>query len=154
MLAYHHENNYRKLVGSHEFVRDLIRDILTNLPTTYFVVDGLDEIVEIERPILLSTLQTLQRDSPNLKLLISSRAEYDISASLGSQCHKISVHHYNSMDIAEYVMTRTETWLAGLCLAPELVSEIRNCTKEIAPKSKGICFQISNTPINSSFLIG
>ena len=140
VLAYHHENNYRKLVGSHTFVRDLIRDILTNLSTTYFVVDGLDEIVETERLILLSSLQTLQEDSPNLKLLISSRVEYDINASLKSRCHKLCVHRCNSRDISDYVFHRTETWLGRLSLAPELIFDIKHCTEEIAPKSEGMYF--------------
>lgn len=153
VLAYNHKNNYHKLTDSHEFVRDLLRNILTNLPTTYFILDGLDEIAEKERSMLLSYLQTLQKDSPNLKLLISSRAEYDIGRSLGSECSKISLHHRNSKDIAEYVMTRTNKWLMGLDLAPELLFDIKNCTKEIAPKSKGKFLPLLNQIIIQCRLI-
>ena len=142
VLAYHHENNYRKLVSSHAFIQDVISSILGHLSTTYFVVDGLDEIVETERSVLLWSLKSLQAKSPNLKLFISSRAEYDISTIIGPQCHKICVHHHNFKDIAEYVLKRVEVWLTGLRLAPEIVSDIQSCTEEIASKSKGMYFHL------------
>ena len=144
VLAHYYEHNYRKLVGSYSYVRDLIRDILTNLPAMYLVIDGLNEIAETERSTLLSSLQILQRDSPSLKLLISSKTEHDINASLRFNCHMIAIHNENSKDIANSIKTRTSSWLAGLTLAPELVHSIRGCTKEIATKSQGeyLSFQI------------
>ena len=142
-LAYHYEHNHRKLLSSNEFIRDLIKDILTTLPTAFFIVDGLDEVVENERLSLLASLQGLQKTAPNLKLLISSRAEYDIGASLGSQCYKKIVHQSNKQDIVSYVRTRTEKWLAEMSLPPEIVSSIRESAKNIASKSEGKSLETS-----------
>ena len=142
-LAYHHEHSHRKFLSSNDFIRDLIKDILKTLPTTFFIVDGIDEVVENERLILLASLQGLQKVAPNLKLMISSRAEYDIGASLGSRCCKKVVHQFNEQDILAYVRARTEKWLAGMTLPPEIASSIREVTKDIASRSGGESHQAS-----------
>ena len=140
ILSHNYDNNYRKLTGSPDFVRDLLKDILTVSPTTYIVVDGLDEVMETERPTLLASLIYLQKQCPTLKLLISSRAEHDIIRDLGSQCETFRVHESNTQDIADYVETRINAWLCGLDLDPEVISEVRRLTKDIASKSKGMLF--------------
>lgn len=136
MLSHAYENNYRKLTSSSEFVEDLLDTLLRESPTTYFVVDGVDEVADVERLFLLKSLMRLQK-SQNLKLLISSRAEYDIALLLGSQCERIKVHESNAKDIAEYVDHRTNSWLSGLEAGLDYISEVRRLTKNIAPKSKG-----------------
>lgn len=138
VLSDNNENNYRKLRSSPDFVRDLLKDILVVSPTAYIVVDGLDEITETERSTLLASLLLLQKQCPTLKLLISSRAEYDISRDLGSKCEIFHVHESNTQDIADYVETRVDAWLCELDLDPGFISEIRRLTKEIASKSKGM----------------
>ena len=136
VLLHAYENNYRKLTSSPPFVEDLLENILKESPTTYFVVDGLDEVAETERSFLLNSLTNLQK-SQNLKLLISSRAEYDISWYLGSQYERLEVHESNSHDIANYVEHRTNIWLSGLNRGHEFISDIRDLTKQIGPQSKG-----------------
>ena len=137
VLFHKYENEYRKLTSSPEFVRDILKDILIMLPTTYIVVDGLDEVAETERQMLLACLVYLQKQVPALKLLISSRAEYDIRLHLTLQCETFHVHESNMQDIADYVKTRIDIWLSGLDLDPGSVFEIQRLTKDIASKSKG-----------------
>ena len=137
VLFHNYENDFRKFTSSSDFVRDLLKDILIALPTTYIVVDGLDEIAETERPTLLASLMYLQHQCPGLKLLISSRAEYDINLYLASHCEKFHVHESNTQDIADYVETRIDIWLSGLNLHPDDILEIRRLTKDIAFKSEG-----------------
>ena len=136
VLLYAYENNYRKLTSSSVFVEELLENILKESPPTYFVVDGVDEVAEMERSFLLKSLMKLQK-SQKLKLLISSRAEYDITLFLKSECERLQVHESNSKDIADYVDHRTNTWLPGLDLDHGSASEVRRLTKNIAPKSNG-----------------
>ena len=136
VLLHAYENNHRKLMSSQAFVEDLLENILKESPTTYFVVDGVDEVAETERSFLLNSLTNLQK-SQNLKLLISSRAEYDIRLYIGSQYERLQVHESNSEDIANYVDHRTKVWLSGLDRDLEFISDIRHLTKKIAPQSKG-----------------
>ena len=134
VLNHTYENNYRKLTNSSEFLEDLLNDLLRELPTTYLVVDGVDEIADVERSFLLKSVMRLE----NLKLMISSRAEYDITLFLASQCQRIKVHERNAQDISEYVDYRTNNWLSGLEADPEIISELRCHIKDIALKSKGM----------------
>ena len=136
VLLHAYENNYRKLTSSPEFVEELLEDILKESSTTYFIVDGVDEVAETERSFLLNSLTNLQK-SQNLKLLISSRAEYDIRLYLGSQYERLQVHENNSQDIANYVDHRTNIWLSRLDHDFEISSDIRHLMKKIGPQSKG-----------------
>ena len=136
VLLHAYENNHSKLTSSPAFLEDLLENILKELPTTYFVVDGVDEVAETERSFLLNSLTNLQK-SQNLKLLISSRAEYDIRLYLGSQYERLQVHEKNSQDIANYVDHRTDKWLSGFDEDPEFISDIRHLMKKIGPRSKG-----------------
>lgn len=137
VLSHTYENDYRKLTSSSEFVENLLETLLRESPTTYFVVDGVDEVADVERSFLLKSLMRLQK-SQKLKLLISSRAEYDITLFLKSQCERIKVHESNAQDISDYVDHRTNKWLLGLEAGLEFISELRRLTKNIAPKSKGM----------------
>ena len=139
VLIYAFENNYRKLTSSSEFLEDLLKKMLKELPTTYFILDGVDEIAETERAFLLKSLMTLL-ECQNLKLLISSRAEYDITLYLRSHCEKLQVHESNSQDIIDYVDYRTRTWLSGLDLGFEFVPELTRLTKKLPQKSKGVLY--------------
>ena len=136
VLLHAYENDPRKLTSSPAFVEDLLENILKVSPTTYFIVDGVDEVAETERSFLFNSLNNLQK-SQNLKLLISSRAEYDIRLYLGSQYERLQVHESNSQDIAEYVDHRTNDWLSGFDQDLEFISDIRHLMKKIGPRSKG-----------------
>ena len=136
VLAHTYENNYRKLTSSSEFLEDLLIDLLIESRTTYLVVDGVDEVADVERSFLLKSLMRLQK-SQNLKLLISSRTEYDITLFLASQCEKIKVHESNAQDISDYIDYRTNNWLSGLEANAGFISELRCHSKNIALKSKG-----------------
>jgi hypothetical protein len=73
----------------------------------------------------------------NVKLLISSRAEVDISKILGQRTEPIRIDHKNSQDIDSYVRARVNTWLSGLGFDSATCSEIRDLVKPITGKSKG-----------------
>ena len=143
VLLHAYENDYRKLTSSSEFVEGLLDNILKKSPPTYFVLDGLDEVAETERPLLLRSLSKLQKFQ-NLKLLISSRAEHDIALFLGSDCERLQVHESNSQDIADYVDHRTNTWLSGLDMDHGSACEVRRLTKKIAPKSNGGLYTVQD----------
>lgn len=142
LLSYNFENNYRKLTSSPDFIKGMLRDILESSPITFFVLDGLDEVAGTERAMLLAVLVDLQKESPKLKLLISSRAEHDISLHLSSRSDVFYVHHCNSQDIENYIDVRTDAWLSGLYLDQELTIEVRQLIKHITPKSQGAPYSI------------
>ena len=106
----------------------------------------MDEVADAERHFLLKSLIKLQ-ESHNLKLLISSRAEYDITLYLSLHCETIQVHESNSQDLSDYIEYRVNNRLAGLDPGVEFISELTRLTKKITLKSKGGIYCVRNLQI-------
>lgn len=132
-----HKPEMRQLKSSTRYAKELFKKLLIGLPTTYIVADGLDEVSESERALLLQLLLELTEEQDNLKLLIGSRAEDDISQRLGSQVQLIRVHENNGKDIAAYVDERAATWLKTRWTEPRLAKKIRQLMKPIATYARG-----------------
>jgi hypothetical protein len=130
------ETNYRQISSSVDYARDLLKNLIEEQPV-HFIVDGLDEISEVDRSSLLKSLLQLHKDSVNFKLLISSRGEQDITRLLKPVAQIIRVHFGNGRDIQSYVDKRTDEWLSRLQLDEERTFEIRSLVKPIGRNSKG-----------------
>jgi hypothetical protein len=130
------ETNFRQISSSVDYARDLLKNLIEEQPA-HFIVDGLDEISEVDRSSLLKSLLQLRKDSVNFKLLISSRGEQDITRLLKPDVQIIRVHFGNGRDIQSYVNKRTDEWLSRLQLDEEMTLEIRNLVKPIGRNSKG-----------------
>jgi hypothetical protein len=130
------ETNFRQISSSVDYARDLLKNLIEEQPA-HFIVDGLDEISEVDRSSLLKSLLQLRKDSVNFKLLISSRGEQDIARLLKPDVQIIRVHFGNGRDIQSYVNKRTDEWLSRLQLDEEMTLEIRSLVKPIGRNSKG-----------------
>ncbi|RHZ66042.1 hypothetical protein CDV55_107640 [Aspergillus turcosus] len=108
------------------------------LLTMYFVLDGLDEVLEAERRLLLETVLKLQEEHKNLKLLISSRLEHDIVRILSPNIKPICVEDGNGQDIQRYVQQRLDMWLSGLPIDPEDRADIEVLLGSIEKSAKGM----------------
>src|SRR5436190_9793640 len=72
-------SNYRHIMSSPEFTAELFADLVKDLGTIFVIIDGLDEIAEPERRLLLKVLTGRLKACEDLKLLVSSRGERDIA---------------------------------------------------------------------------
>lgn len=104
---------------------------------TYIVVDGVDEIDEHERRDLLCTLLELYKDCENLKLLISSRREDDISRILRAEAQSVHIDRKNAGEIQTYLTQRCDTWLSEHDFDLETASEIKRLLRPISFKAEG-----------------
>ena len=77
-----YENDYTELQSYVEYNQQLLTDLLQCIEAPYIVIDGLDEIAEKERQFLLKRLLQISNQCPDLKVLISSREDKDISTAL------------------------------------------------------------------------
>jgi hypothetical protein len=162
-MLYH--ANPRKISSSQAFAQSLLVDLLQCIGSTkpeqsraavpidpndssqsssvnpiepvYVILDGVDEIKEYERGILLQSLLEILENCESMKLLISSRAEVDISKIMGQRTEPIRIDHKNSQDIDSYVRARVSTWLSGLGFDSATSNEIRDLVKPIIGKSEG-----------------
>jgi hypothetical protein len=133
-------SKYRQIMSSLEFTKGLFSDLINDSGPTFIIIDGMDEITEIERRLLLKALSSLLETCENVKLLVSSRGERDISVLLGNRVPSVRVDHENTQDIEAYVRRETDKWLLQLQsdgADDHMCSEIRMLLKSITEKSKG-----------------
>jgi hypothetical protein len=137
ILSHEFQSNFRKLSSDTTYVRGLLTKLLQIAGFTYVIVDGLDEIEEIERQFLLRALLEVHRDCEDMKLLISSRAEDDITRLLQNEIEPVRVDKKNVEDIRTYVQQRTDTWLASSGFDVEISTETRRLLVPLASKANG-----------------
>jgi hypothetical protein len=137
------EAKHRQFASSIATASEVFKELLGN-KTIFFVIDGLDEISERGRASLLESLFHILEDSPNAKILISSRGEHDLTRLIEPRAEIIRLHDRNGRDVKEYVQRRTGRWLRTLDLCDDIKSEIRQLLSSIAEKSKGKPLSVSS----------
>jgi len=137
MVSLAYRDNSRQLSSSMDYVTNLLKEMLEMLPTTYFVVDGLDEILEAERRLVLETMLKLHDEHGNLNLLISGRPVQDVLKILSSNVKPIRVEDGNGQDIQAYVKQRSDRWLSSLDICPEDKVDIGSLMGSIGKSAKG-----------------
>ena len=137
ILSHEFQSNFRKLSSDTTYVRGLLTKLLQIAGFTCVIVDGLDEIEETERQFLLRALLEVHRDCEDMKLLISSRAEDDITRLLQNEIEPVRVDKKNVEDIRTYVQQRTDEWLASSGFDVETSTETRRLLVPLASKANG-----------------
>jgi NACHT domain len=131
------ESSERDLKSNTSHASDLLKSLLLSGGPTYIVVDGLDEIEESERQILLQKLETVVKDCDELKILICSRAEEDITKALGKKAKSIRVDQRNLGSIQGYINTRSKEWMDNCNFDIETESEVLRLLSPLSAHAKG-----------------
>lgn len=137
ILSHEFQSNFRKLSSDTTYVQGLLTKLLQIAGFTCVIVDGLDEIEESERQFLLRALLEVHRDCEDMKLLISSRAEDDITRLLQNETEPVRVDKKNVEDIRTYVQQRTDEWLASSGFDVETSTETMRLLVPLASKANG-----------------
>jgi hypothetical protein len=131
------QSNFRKLSSDTTYIRSLLTKLLKFGVITHVIVDGLDEIEDTERQFLLRALLEMNRDCEDMKLLISSRDEDDISRLLQNGVKPVRVDDKNVEDVTAYLQQRTDVWLASSGFDVETSAETRRLLVPPASKANG-----------------
>ena len=140
-----YSSNYRQIMSSPDFTTELFANLVKASSTIFIVIDGVDEMAESQRKILLKALTGQLKVSRDLKLLISSRRERDIELVLGNEVPSARVDHKNMVDIEAYITKQTEDWLPELRSygADDLMcSEAKLLLESISSKANGMQIEI------------
>ena len=130
--------DYRDLQSFADYNQQLLTDLLQCIGVTYIVLDGLDEISEKERHILLKGFLQMSNHCPELKVMVSSREETDISSLLRSRALSLRIDLRNSQDIKLYFNTRVEEWLDTLEIDDDTYSSLKSLLQGVPQKAEGI----------------
>ena len=130
------------LKSSLDAASNLLETLLLGAGPTYIVIDGLDEIDEIERCRLLKRLLEMPETCHEMKILMSSRAEADIADLLKDQ-NSVRVDSRNAGSIQTFVNRRIEEWFGKCNFLPEAQNEIHRLLAPLASNAKGMpCFRL------------
>jgi len=115
----------------------LLQNLLSCAGSVRIIVDGVDEIDEVERGKLLRQLADLSESRQETHILISSRAEDDIAKILGPVSTTIRVDSRNSGSIQAFIDRWSRGWFATHDFAPEDKAEIVRLLAPLSSKAEG-----------------
>lgn len=115
-----------------------LQTLLNSTGLVSMIIDGVDEIDISERQKLLRKLCETSTICKKTLLLISSRAEHDISAILGQISSTIRVDTHNAASIQIFVDDWAQTWFSAHDFLCEDKSEIEDLLAPLSLKAKGM----------------
>ncbi|KAH7077841.1 hypothetical protein BKA63DRAFT_509181 [Paraphoma chrysanthemicola] len=104
----------------------------------YITIDGLDEIESAPRCQILSILLQFASEIDGLRLLVSCRAEADISLLLKGKGSNIRINELNIEGIQSFITQRAFRWYNERNFIPEAQKDIECLLEPLAGKSKGM----------------
>ena len=104
----------QKFTGDIEYVKGLFCGVVKDSGPLYIIIDGLDEIEEHHRQLLLKTLLEVVDICGDIKFQLSSRKEHDILRILGTKVISLMLNENNLADIENYVETQGKEWCEEL----------------------------------------
>lgn len=117
-----------------------LQTLLNSTGLVSIIIDGVDEIDLFEREKLLKKLCEISTACKKTLILISSRAEHDISAVLGQISSTIRVDTHNAASIQIFVSNWAQRWFLAHDFLREDKSEIEDLLAPISSKAKGTYF--------------
>lgn len=133
--AFDYDN--RDLQSFANYNQQLLTDLLQCIGVTYIVLDGLDEIPEKERQVLLKGFLQMSNQCPELTIMVSSREEIDISGLLRSRALSLRIGLRNSEDIELYFNTKAEEWLDTLPIDDATYSSLKSLLQGVPERAEG-----------------
>lgn len=115
----------------------LLKMLLNCAGPVYIVIDGVDEIEQDERSILIRQLLDLLCDCPDARILISCRADGDIARILTPSSDIIRVDEHNAGSIQAFITKQSRRWLEMRNFHPAERVEIEGLLAPIAANAEG-----------------
>lgn len=134
-------DNRQKFNSDVEYLKGLLSNVVEDFESVYIVVDGLDEIEEVNRKPILKMLLEVVDLCGNIRFLLSSRREHDILRALDSRAVSLMLNEKNLRDIEKYVEVQRQEWSEELrtygCSDSDS-DELKSELEKVAVKSGGI----------------
>jgi hypothetical protein len=112
--------------------------LLSCIDTVYVVIDGLDEINELQRILLVKHLLEILQGCDEVRICLSSRPEADLKMKLDSKATSIRVDARNAESIQHFVKQWTEDWFERRQIYSQARVDIWRLLAPLAEKSKGV----------------
>ncbi|KAF7118883.1 hypothetical protein CNMCM5793_008519 [Aspergillus hiratsukae] len=117
---------------------DTLKAVLDCAGHVFLIIDGLDEIDVIERRVLLEKLLHLSHECHEIRILISSRREEDITEILKGSAEMVRVDGRNDESIHSFVDDQLKQIFHSRRFPPQIQDEIKRSLAPLASKAKGM----------------
>ena len=131
------QSSVKELKRDLEIAVGLLTTLLSTAGPVFIIIDGFDEIDETERAKLLHRLLELSSSCEEVKILASSRIEYDIHAILHDKAIEIRIDNRNAGSIQAFVNRRVQEWFLSRDFVPEARAEIMGLLAPLSSKANG-----------------
>ncbi|MCJ1267692.1 hypothetical protein MMC22_007578 [Lobaria immixta] len=132
------QSSRKNLENSITVAVSLLTTLLNGAGPVYIIIDGVDEIDEVERGRLLRQLLDLSKDCEETKILISCRPEADITTILSSASASIRVDNRNASSIQAFVNRQSHRWFQARNFLPNDRADIERLLAPVAANAKGM----------------
>jgi hypothetical protein len=130
------QSSKEALKSSIDIATELLKTLINYAAPVYIVIDGLDEIEELDRRQLLKRILELSKACAGVRILISSRNEVDIKQRLKDHT-TIRVDLQNAGSIQNFVNQRAKEWFSERDFESDEKSEIEGLLAPLAAHAKG-----------------
>ncbi|KAI0383445.1 hypothetical protein F5Y04DRAFT_269771 [Hypomontagnella monticulosa] len=117
---------------------NVLSSLIHYVGSVYLLIDGVDEINEVERGRLVTELLRLIKECGTLRIIFSSRPEADLMRLLDNTAAVIHIHDHNEGSIGDYVNQRIEKYFHIRNILPKAKTEIKNLLTPLASRAKGM----------------
>ncbi|GAW19567.1 hypothetical protein ANO14919_090550 [Xylariales sp. No.14919] len=117
---------------------DLLASLIRYVGLVYVVLDGVDEIGEVERGRLVTELLRLSKMVENLRIIFSTRPEADLMRLLENTAAVINVHDHNEGNIKNYIDQRTQDIFHTRKVFQEAQVAIKQLLEPLVSRAKGM----------------
>ncbi|KAI1737673.1 hypothetical protein F4680DRAFT_203534 [Xylaria scruposa] len=117
---------------------NLLASLIRYSGPVYLVIDGVDEISEVERGRLIIELLRLVEECEMLKIIFSSRSEADLMRLLSDIVIEINVHDQNEGNIRSYIDGRIQNIFRVRRVFPKAQVVIKELLEPLASRAKGM----------------
>jgi hypothetical protein len=145
------DSSLRNLKDSITVAVSFLKTLLDYASPVYIVIDGMDEIDEVERAKLLRQLLDLSKICVETKILISSRPEADIATILAPESTPLGPVDDRDAITQFYVTERIKEWFHERKFLPEEEVEITGLLFSVVTTANGMLYQIK--PLYLLYLI-
>lgn len=115
----------------------ILKKLLSCSGPVYVIIDGVDEVEEIERGRLLTCLLTISKECEETHILISSRPEADIESKLRNEAVVLCVNKKNSGSIQAFVNQSSQKWFKERSFVQDVQEELRSLLLPLASNAEG-----------------
>ncbi|KAG9503429.1 hypothetical protein J7337_006274 [Fusarium musae] len=132
------QSDLQHLGNDFKVAATIFQTLIQSAGVVRVIVDGLDEIELVQRSRLIKELVRLSGECDECHILLTSRAESDISRDLDDRTTDLQVDKNNAGSIQTFIDQTIREWFEERDFIPEVQHQIRGWAASLASRAKAM----------------